>query len=221
MDHNSAGTREPLVGVVSLLDDPLRTEVLALWEYFEESYDCPKDPAFGHPHLTLQLGYCIDLDSLANALGQCAAGLLPPELVIEGFAYFEAPARVVYLKVMPDTRLRELHRALDDLLRAHCRSVYDLYAPANWAPHVTVAAGMPLDRFEQARRTLTALEPPPHFKQHLYSISLVQLAASGRFDLVQSWSIGGSMPTSGRANQIIALKDGRIEGGDPEGQLMR
>ena len=151
---------EVTIGVLSILEGDALIEARRLWKLFEVEYASRGVQTFAHPNLTFQAGVCDDVDSLGQALIALSQRVLPFEITIDGLTFFPSPSRVAYLRVTPTAALRQIHRAVSEILAAHCTELFHNYQPENWVPHVTVAMGDLTDENRaRATRDLAGYHP--------------------------------------------------------------
>ena len=115
--------------------------------------------------------------------------LRPLELTIDGFGYFEARSKVVFLKVVLTEDLRCLNQAVNDLLQKRCDNVFQDYLPERWVPHITVAMGDLSDGdFERARRDLRRRHP--RYQLNIPNMHLVQRdERTGRSEIIRCYAL--------------------------------
>ncbi len=178
------------VGVMTILEGPLRDEALRLWRIFEMDHGSVGVQSFAHPNLTFGVGRCREPEVLARRLAELAGELRPFELRVSGVGFFSEPQRVAYLRVAVTRQLGRIHRSVDKVLEECCDEPAGIYRPARWIPHVTIAMGdLSQGAFETARSRFATYDR--EFVQAASRICLVQSSPAGTgFEVVGEWSTG-------------------------------
>ncbi len=149
-----------LVGVMAALEGPALEEARRLWKWFEDQYGCREVYTSWIPHLAFQGGTCDDIAPIARGFDQLASTVIPFDLVTDGIATFEAPVRVIYMRVILTDELRQFHRHINQFLEAHCQKTLDLYQPDRWVPHISLAVeDISEESFKQALQELSGAPP--------------------------------------------------------------
>mgnify|MGYP003577161004 CR=1 FL=1 len=109
--------------------------------------------------------------------------LSPFEVIVEGVGFFEAPSKVVYLKVLKTDELIELHKKINNSLAKCCEHLFEFYTPENWIPHITLAmddlSETGLNNFKERYKDYL-----PSFKQTISNLALVEFKNNGRVELL-------------------------------------
>jgi 2'-5' RNA ligase len=93
------------------------------------------------PHLTYHLAESYDERQLDAALAEIAMESGPLFLATHGLGVFRGEQTVLYLHVTPDERLMSAHERIWSRVGPLAKGAHEIYAPATWVPHITLAAG--------------------------------------------------------------------------------
>lgn len=176
------------IGIASLLTGNERDVVLRFWNVFETEYNSCGVQSFDHPNLGFQGGSCSNLDSLKDELSNLCVALSPFKVTIEGFGFFEAPSKVVYLKVLKTDELIEIHKKINNSLAKCSENLFEYYKPENWVPHITLAmddlSETDFNNFKEKYKDYF-----PSFKQTISNLALVEFNKNGRVELLSNYEI--------------------------------
>jgi 2'-5' RNA ligase len=176
------------IGIASLLIGEERDEVLRFWNVFEKNYNSIGVRSFDHPNLGFQGGSCLNIGTLKEELSKLCTKISPFEVIIDGFGFFEAPSKVVYLKVVKSKELIEIHKKINISLTKCCQDLFELYTPENWVPHITLAmddlSETSFDNFKNKYKDYS-----PYFKQTISNLALVEFKNNGRVELLHRYDI--------------------------------
>lgn len=176
------------VGIASLLTDKERDEVLSFWDVFEKDYNSVGVRSFDHPNLGFQGGSCLNVSSLKDELSNLCTKISPFEITADGFGFFEAPSKVVYLKVMKTNELIAIHKDINGALAKCCENLFNLYTPENWVPHITLEMGdLSETSFEEFKNRYK--DYSPSFQQTISNLALVEFKNNGRVELLHSYEV--------------------------------
>jgi 2'-5' RNA ligase len=166
----------------------MRDEVLRFWNVFETEYNSIGVQSFDHPNLGFQGGSCSNIDKLKDELSNLSVVLYPFEIIVEGFGFFEAPSKVVYLKVLKTDELINLHKKINNSLAICCENLFQFYTPENWVPHITLAmddlSETSLVNFKERYKDYSH-----DFKQTISNFALVEFKKDGQVELLSSYEI--------------------------------
>jgi 2'-5' RNA ligase len=128
-------------GIVSLLDPSTSERVVGVWRGLEHRFGVRGIFVMPYPHFTYQVAAEYDRDSVEGALEQFARATRPFDVETAGVASFGPPWPVVYIALAEDPSLRILQQEVWAVCSPHARGVADLYHPARWTPHISLAYG--------------------------------------------------------------------------------
>lgn len=130
-----------MVAVVSVLDPADAARVLELQGVFPTvSGSRPTIPLLP-PHLSYHVADRYDLDRLMPRIREIAASAPPLTVRAEGVGLFTGDYPVIFLPVIRDHRLSELHARLWQTADDCAKGSSPYYHPDSWTPHITIAAG--------------------------------------------------------------------------------
>ncbi|WP_175639153.1 2'-5' RNA ligase family protein [Metabacillus schmidteae] len=176
------------IGIASLLTGNERDKVLHFWNVFETEYKSIGVQSFEHPNIGFQGGSCLSVDPLKEELLNLCNKLSPFEILIDGFDFFETTPKVVYLKVIKTSELIELHKKINNLLEKCCVDLFELYTPANWVPHITLAmADLSETSFNEFKKKNR--DNFPSFWQTISNLALVEFKENGCVELLSNFQI--------------------------------
>jgi 2'-5' RNA ligase len=173
------------IGILSILEGALAEESKRLWTLFENTYGSKGVQSFDYPNLTFQGGECPDMAAAQKALVTLSHKLSPFTVTIDGLDYFDTSSKAIFLNVLLTDELRHINQMVNDMLARCCGTVFELYRPEHWRPHITVAMDdLTDDNFTRAWHDLRDYQP--HYQQTLSTISLVCLnSATEHIEIVQ------------------------------------
>ena len=171
--------------IVTAIDDPYRDAIENIWGELKAVFGLKGVAGSTQPHLTYQTaeGYDATLDARLRDI----AGSTPPfEIETHGIGVFRGKETVLYLHLTESAQLSDLHARLWDATGSAATNVTSVYAPATWAPHLTIAVGeMPADQLESVLRFLDAR--PRAWRIPVTNICVIPDSTAGsqwrRFDL--------------------------------------
>jgi 2'-5' RNA ligase len=126
--------------IVTNLAAPYDAIIEALWDEFR--LDCEVEMKLAaHPvaHLSWQGAESYDLPLLYQALAEIAREIAPFTAQLAGVGLFTYPVQVVYLTVVKDEQLMQLHRQIWEKATTFGTNLNRFYAPSIWMPHITLA----------------------------------------------------------------------------------
>lgn len=139
--------------IVTLLDATRSGAVESTWRRIDRELGLRGVLVTPYPHFSYLVADRLDPDGLGPRLTELARGTAPFAVRVRGMARFPEPWPVVYLRVVPDARLREFHRSVWGQAGPCLEGPLDYYRPERWVPHITIAHGD-----ESRARPLTSAE---------------------------------------------------------------
>lgn len=165
-------------GVVALLDEPHTRLVERLWSDLAERFGVQPVAARPLPHLSLHVASRYDVPAVRRALRPLAATSAPVSVRATGLGVFAGPPAVIYVPVVRDRSLNDLHARLWPVVNPLAAAPSDYYAPDRWLPHLTLAFE-PLPPAEVGRLVAHLLAQPPDWKIRLDRLAVIGPAAAG------------------------------------------
>jgi len=132
---------KPLYAVVSLLDERHSRQVEQIWTDLRERCAVAGIYKTPFPHFSYHVATGYDLGRLETALRRFARTCRPFRVRTNGLGIFSGPSPVVYIPVVRDPRLSDLHRRLWPAVGKVATGPLDYYRPEAWVPHVTLGHG--------------------------------------------------------------------------------
>jgi 2'-5' RNA ligase len=128
-----------MYAIASLLD--LRSEqiVKELWERFEENCGLVGVKVAPLPHFSWQGADSYQMEPVEETLAEISAQLMPFHVRTAGLGIFTGPLPVVYIPLVKDEQLLNIHKMLWERLRPYAVVPNPYYDPSHWMPHITLA----------------------------------------------------------------------------------
>lgn len=92
------------------------------------------------PHFSWQIAESYDMEAIIPLLDTFSKAQEPFDIKTQGLAHFDGEERVLYIKMVPEIQVVEMHKKLWTLLLGHSETVSMLYSPKSWIPHITLAS---------------------------------------------------------------------------------
>ncbi len=127
--------------IVSALDEPYREMVGDIWGGLKAVAGLKQLSGAIDPHFTYHTAERYDGAAAERVLARIAAATRPFTVTTGGIGVLRGQRHVLYLPVLANDALAALHEAVWRELAPSATGVRDAYAPATWAPHITLAAG--------------------------------------------------------------------------------
>jgi len=127
-------------GLISQLPPPYYEAVKKIWS----DLDCRFGIKFvWHnpiPHFSWQIAENHDNNAIVPLLDSFSKEHKPFYIETQGLARFDGEETVLFIKIVPEKQVVEMHKKLWELLLAHSQTVSILYSPKTWIPHITLAS---------------------------------------------------------------------------------
>jgi 2'-5' RNA ligase len=123
--------------LVSLLPEPYFQMVEKIWSDLETGFGCQHNYVRPKPHFTWQYADWYD-ESYAQVLEKLCSGLSAIEVQTDIVTRFSESDPVVYLRIVPNAELLDLHRSIWEALSPFWHDPSWLYQPGIWVPHITL-----------------------------------------------------------------------------------
>jgi len=128
-------------GIASLLNDPQKTQVEAIWQELEEKCGLIGVRTTPFPHFTYQVVEAYDQAQLEPILQEIAHHAQPFTVHTTGLGLFTGKSPVIYLPLAKNDNLLHFHRLVWDRTKTVAQGISPYYAPELWVPHITLALG--------------------------------------------------------------------------------
>jgi len=126
-------------GLVSLLPEPHYTQVQDIWEELALEHDLQGIRVTPYPHLSWQIAQDYDFGRLEKIIDALARGTPPLVVHSAGLGLFTGVRPVVYIPVVKDAELMELHARIWHSVQPTCQGLSPYYSPQAWMPHISLA----------------------------------------------------------------------------------
>lgn len=126
-------------GIVALLDEEHTARVEALWEELHKSCGLTCVQMTPVPHFSWHIAEKYDFKQLEEKLALITRQTHPFTIRTAGLGVFMGENPVVYIQIVKDYQLLELHQHIWEETQPMGSGVNSLYAPDQWMPHITLA----------------------------------------------------------------------------------
>lgn len=127
--------------MVSVLTGAPCTDVQALWNDLDREFGIAAAFMTPVPHISYHVAVGYNLALLAALLDEMARELGPFMTRTAGLGIFTTPKPILYLPVIRNPALDNLHAALFHKIAPLAEQPSTFYTPEHWQPHVTLVAG--------------------------------------------------------------------------------
>ena len=129
-------------GIVSLLDEHHYRLVEDLWAELAQEFSVNGVYITPYPHFS----YCVvaqhyDLDTVTAVLKRITSNITTFQVRTTGLGIFTGASPVLYIPVVRNLELTQLHEELWHELSAAGSGVQEYYQPDQWIPHITIGFG--------------------------------------------------------------------------------
>jgi len=144
--------------IATLIDPYLNSPSVNLWVELEKSCRSMGIQIAPQPHFSWQGALEYDLDEVEIRLKNLAKHQTPFKVRSSGLGIFTGDAPVLYLPLVKDRKLLQLHQQIWEELSSYSREKSKYYSPDQWMPHITlVYQGLTVDSLLCAVKNLTSL----------------------------------------------------------------
>jgi 2'-5' RNA ligase len=126
-------------GIVALLDDVHTARVEALWDELNQSCGLTCIQMSPFPHFSWHIAEQYTLSHLEDKIALIAQHTAPFTIRTAGLGVFTGENPVVYIQIVKDHHLLNLHQHIWEETQALGAGISPLYAPSQWMPHITLA----------------------------------------------------------------------------------
>jgi 2'-5' RNA ligase len=128
-------------GIASLLTDPHKTQVEAIWQEMEEKCNLTGVRITPFPHITFQVVEAYDQARLEPILQAVARKAQPFTVHTTGLGLFTGRTPVIYLPLVKSETLLRFHKLVWKCAKGVAQGIIPVYAPDLWIPHITLGIG--------------------------------------------------------------------------------
>jgi len=126
-------------GLVSLLPEPHYRQVQSIWDKLAAEHDLQGIRVTPYPHFSWQIASEYDFNRLEVLVGEIAQRTHPLQVRTAGLGLFSGPRPMVYVPIVKDLPLIELHAAIWQGIQLAAGGLSPYYAPPAWMPHISLA----------------------------------------------------------------------------------
>jgi len=128
-------------GIASLLNDPHKTQIEAIWQELEEKCGLIGVRITPFPHFTYQVVEAYDQVRLEPILQEITHKALPFTVKTTGLGLFTGKVPVIYLPLVKNDTLLHFHELIWERTKDIAQGASPYYAPDLWIPHITLGYG--------------------------------------------------------------------------------
>jgi 2'-5' RNA ligase len=163
-------------GIASLLNDPQKTQIEAIWQELEEKCGLIGVRITPFPHFTYQVVEAYDQARLGPILQELAREAQPFTVHTTGLGLFTGEVPVIYLPLVKNDLLLHFHKVIWDRVKEVAQGASPYYAPDMWMPHITLGYG------DVTHFNLGCAMEALAFRDFDWQISVDNLTFIGQFD---------------------------------------
>lgn len=127
-------------GVVSTFDAAAYLKVRAVWRELHDRFGLATLQEGLVPHFSWHIAEDYDLAGLMQRLTEVSAQISPFDIHTNGLGVFTGENPVLYLTIVKDATLIELHRTIWRACEPFAQGSSPYYTEGAWIPHVTLAS---------------------------------------------------------------------------------
>ncbi len=128
-------------GIASLLNDPWKSQVEAIWQELEQKCGLIGVRVTPLPHFTYQVVEAYDLPRLVQIVQKIARQTSSFTVHTTGLGVFTGETPVIYLQLVKNDLLLHFHKVIWDRTKEIAHDANPFYSPDLWIPHITLGYG--------------------------------------------------------------------------------
>lgn len=128
-----------MIAIASLLDMQANQQIQKMWDLLDVNCGLSEMKLTPLPHFTWQSAEGYQLNIAENSLMRLASNFTPFVVLTAGVGVFTGPMPVLYLALVKNRIMVDLHEMLWQELTPLGSLVNEYYSPARWVPHITLA----------------------------------------------------------------------------------
>ena len=128
-------------GVVTLLPTPYYEKVESLWAKLELQFGVSGIYVTPYPHFSWQIGRHYPSDVLQKSIQEISHQVKSLTFRTSGIGIFSGSNPVVYIQVIKDKHMLNLHQVLWKRLEDIGEGMSPYYQPNRWMPHISLGYG--------------------------------------------------------------------------------
>ncbi len=147
-------------GLISQLPPPYCEAVKKIWSDLDRRFGIKFVWQNPIPHFSWQIAENHDNNAIVPLLESFSKEHEPFYIETQGLAHFDGEETVLFIKIVPEKQVVELHKKLWELLLPHSQTASMLYSPKTWTPHVTLTSkGLTTEAIMREIKQFLAPEP--------------------------------------------------------------
>ncbi len=127
-----------MLGLVSLVPQPFYQQIEKIWEDLETKFDLIGFLISPIPHLSWQIAEQYQQQPLEKSIRELTFKIPPFKIRTNGLGLFTGVRQVIYIPIIKDCYLVELHQQIWQAAQPHSEGINPLYSPDFWVPHITL-----------------------------------------------------------------------------------
>jgi 2'-5' RNA ligase len=128
-------------GIVSLLEKDHNQLVEELWVELEREFSIHGVYVTPYPHFSYHVAQTYDMDKIEPVLERITSNITTFKVRTSGIGIFTGASLVLYIPVVRNLELTELHQELWEQISPSCSGALEYYHPDQWMPHITIGFG--------------------------------------------------------------------------------
>lgn len=128
-----------MYGLASILPEPYYTQVERIWDKLESCCGLTGIRETPYPHFSWQIAHSYPDKLFEIAVSELSKQISPFRVRTAGLGIFGSVTPVIYIAVVRDPQLTELHRQIWERLAQITVEPSPYYHPNYWMPHITLA----------------------------------------------------------------------------------
>jgi 2'-5' RNA ligase len=170
-------------GVVSTFDSGSDSKVRTIWTDLNTKFGLATLQEGLVPHLSWHVAEDYDLVGLMERLTEITVGIPAFEIHTNGLGVFTGKNLVLYLAIVKDTALAELHHKVWKACEPFASGSSPFYTEQSWIPHVTLAAdGLEQENVPKVLRSLSGRELKWTMRVGTICVGRHELGQAGELD---------------------------------------
>lgn len=125
-------------GLVSIIPEPFYQQIESIWDELEIKFGLVGFLVSPIPHISWHIAEQYDFDQAEKSILAAIKKITPLHIRTTGIGLFTGIRQVVYIPVVKDCELIEIHRQIWSATQPHSFESNQLYNPDNWVPHITI-----------------------------------------------------------------------------------
>lgn len=176
-------------GLISQLPSPYYEAVEKIWSELDQHFAIKSVWQNPIPHFSWQIAEKHDINAIVPILESFSKGHEPFTIETQGLSHFDGEEMVLFIKIVPEKQIIDLHKKLWTLLLAHSEKVSMIYSPQTWVPHITLASqGLTTAVLRDIKQYLMA--EPFHWRMRVDNILLASQSSEYAFDISHHFQLG-------------------------------